>query len=74
MRTGDPISPATGYTSDGPTRMTAVPVDMSGNLWATNNWKLVPPLNNPGGDSIVIFVGLAGPCVTPSSVRRSPLG
>ena len=42
-RTGDPISPATGYSSDGLTRMTAVAVDPSGNLWATNNWKVVPP-------------------------------
>ena len=64
-RTGDPISPATGYTSDGLTRMAAVAVDPSGNLWATNNWKVVPPPNNPGGDSIMIFVGIAAPLRTP---------
>lgn len=64
-RTGDPISPATGYTSDALTRMVAVAVDPSGNLWATNNWKVVPPANNPGGDAIVIFVGIAAPILTP---------
>ncbi len=64
-RTGDPISPATGYSSDALTRMTAVAVDPSGNLWGTNNWKVVPPANNPGGDAIVIFVGIAAPLVTP---------
>lgn len=64
-RTGDPISPATGYTSDALTRMVAVAVDPSGNLWASNNWKVVPPANNPGGDSIMIFVGIAAPILTP---------
>lgn len=64
-RTGDPISPATGYTSDGLTRMVAVAVDPSGNLWGSNNWKVVPPANNPGGDSIMIFVGIAAPILTP---------
>ncbi len=55
-------------------RMTAVQVDMAGNLWCINNWKpntLVdilaeadntpPARGNPGGDGIVIFVGLAAP-------------
>ena len=64
-RTGDPISPATGYSSDALTRMVAVAVDPSGNLWGTNNWKVVPPANNPGGDAIVIFVGIAAPIRTP---------
>jgi hypothetical protein len=64
-RTGQPISPATGYTSDGLTRVTGLAVDPSGNVWLVNNWKLVPPPNNPGGDAILIFIGLAGPVRTP---------
>ncbi len=45
-------------------RLTAARVDAAGNLWAINNWK--PPFFqdvylNPGGDGIVIFLGLATP-------------
>jgi hypothetical protein len=46
-------------------RMTAVAIDMAGNVWAINNWK--PEgiedtlLANPGGDGVVIFIGLAAP-------------
>ena len=88
MRTGDPISPDTGYTlpsagdpvqlasgqllyeplSD-PSykplmRATATQIDMAGNVWVTNNWKpsgLDDIASNPGGDGIVIFVGIAAP-------------
>jgi DNA-binding beta-propeller fold protein YncE len=46
-------------------RMTAVAIDMAGNLWAINNWKPESIedtlLANPGGDGIVIFIGLAAP-------------
>jgi hypothetical protein len=65
LRTGDPISPPTGYTSDGLARTTAATIDPSGNVWVTNNWKIVPPPNDPGGNSIMIFLGLAGPVRTP---------
>lgn len=48
-------------------RQTSVIIDQAGNVWAINNWK--PSFNtdasaktgNPGGDGIVIFVGLAKP-------------
>jgi hypothetical protein len=45
-------------------RQTASAIDRAGNLWTVNNWK--PDLDvditvNPGGDGIVIFVGLAPP-------------
>lgn len=49
-------------------RLTSVTIDRAGNLWACNNWK--PDFDvdtgargpgNPGGDGIVIFVGLAPP-------------
>jgi len=51
-------------------RMTSVTIDQAGNLWAVNNWKprfatdWEPYSGNPGGDGIVIFVGLAKPPAT----------
>jgi hypothetical protein len=48
-------------------RMTSVTIDQAGNIWAVNNWKprfgtdFEPGHGNPGGDGIVIFVGLAKP-------------
>jgi hypothetical protein len=65
LRTGDPISPPTGYTSDALQRLTSVVIDSSGNVWAPNNWKNIPILENPGGDGLVVFVGLAAPVKTP---------
>jgi hypothetical protein len=66
MKVGDPISPNTGYQSDSLTRMTGGQIDPSGNIWLMNNWKLrVDPFLNPGGNSIVIVVGAAGPLKTP---------
>lgn len=88
-RTGDPLSPRTGYTvhsageevllhdltplygADGPKsfaplmRSTGVSIDQAGNVWVVNNWKPNFEIDNqggnPGGDGIVIFVGLAKP-------------
>ena len=48
-------------------RMTNVVIDQAGNVWAVNNWKpnfdvdVSTETGNPGGDGIVIFVGLAKP-------------
>ena len=51
-------------------RLTSVVIDQAGNVWAVNNWKpdfdvdtspSNPQCGNPGGDGIVIFVGLAKP-------------
>lgn len=45
-------------------RATAAHIDMAGNVWITNNWKPSGVIDvglNPGGDGIVIFVGLAAP-------------
>ena len=61
LRTGDPISPPTGYTSDALQRMTATEIDPSGNRLGHRQLEEVPIQNNPGGDAIVIFVGIAGP-------------
>lgn len=65
VRTGQPISPATGYTFDGLVRNTGVQVDPSGNVWLCNNWQTVPFQTNPGGNELVVFVGLAAPVRTP---------
>ena len=45
-------------------RLTASSIDRCGNLWAVNNWKPAAYLDikeNPGGDGIVIFIGVAPP-------------
>ena len=53
-------------------RQTNCLIDQAGNVWALNNWKPsfdvdmpLPPTQanpgNPGGDGVVIFVGLAKP-------------
>jgi hypothetical protein len=66
LRVGDPISPHTGYRSDALTRLTGGQFDPSGNIWLMNNFKLdANPIRNPGGNSIVIVVGAAGPIQTP---------
>ncbi|MEA3274896.1 MAG: hypothetical protein U9Q81_06300 [Pseudomonadota bacterium] len=89
-KTGDPITPSTGYTlpsagsevllangdplygaGEPPSfspmmRQTASVIDRAGNLWTINNWKpdfIVDATSNPGGDGVVIFVGLAPPPV-----------
>jgi hypothetical protein len=45
-------------------RITSSSVDGAGNLWVNNNWKpsgAIDLLENPGGDGLVIFVGVAEP-------------
>ncbi len=62
--TGDPIAPE-GYFFNGLTRSTAVEIDPSGNVWATNNWEILAIPENPGGDAMVVFLGLAKPVQAP---------
>lgn len=48
-------------------RATSCQIDAAGNVWVVNNWKprfataFPPNEGNPGGDGVVIFVGLARP-------------
>ncbi|WP_145030554.1 Vgb family protein [Caulifigura coniformis] len=45
-------------------RQTGLSIDQAGNVWTCNNWKprfRTDITSNPGGDGIVIFVGLAPP-------------
>ena len=52
-------------------RQTNISIDQAGNLWVCNNWKpdfdtdVSAESGNPGGDGIVIFVGLAKPPAKP---------
>lgn len=64
-QTGDAISPKSGYDFNGLTRNTGVAIDASGNVWLANNWLTVPVQTNPGGHSLVVFIGLAAPIQTP---------
>jgi sugar lactone lactonase YvrE len=73
LKTGDPISPASGYQSDALTRITSGAIDPSGNIWLTGNWKIkVDPRRNPGQNSIAVAIGAAGPLKTP--LRGPPSG
>jgi len=45
-------------------RLTSTNIDGAGNLWCMNNWKpsaVVDVKENPGGDGVVIFLGIAQP-------------
>ena len=64
LETGDPIAPE-GFFFNGLKRSTSVEIDPSGNVWATNNFEILPAADNPGGDSMVVFIGLAAPVKAP---------
>jgi hypothetical protein len=42
-----------------------VAIDPSGNVWVANNWLKDPVQTNPGGDAMVVFIGLAPPVKAP---------
>jgi len=65
FETGQPITPPTGYASSLLMRNTGIAIDASGDVWVANNWKPFPVQTNPGGDSLVEFIGLAGPVQMP---------
>ncbi len=70
LNSGQPLYGANAPPSYLPLmRLTSVNADMAGNIWAANNWKpsgLNDILLNPGGDGLVIFVGVAAPTKAPS--------
>jgi hypothetical protein len=73
LSSGQPLYGAGAPPSFAPLmRLSSVNVDMAGNVWATNNWKpsIYADINsndpNPGGDGVVIFVGVAAPTKAPS--------
>ena len=66
LRNGDPLyGKGKPKTYKPLMRETAAEVDAAGNLWVTNNWKPSGAIDtaggNPGGDGIVVFVGVAAP-------------
>lgn len=75
LHSGDPLyGPGSKIKSYKPLmRQTAVQPDSVGNLWVTNNWKPsgAKDATNPGGDGLVIFVGVASP-VAPKPYNGPP--
>ena len=68
LHNGEPLYGAGGDPCYSPImRQTSCAIDQAGNVWVVNNWKpnfdsdVSPETGNPGGDGIVIFVGLAKP-------------
>jgi len=65
LHNGDPLYGPGSPPSFAPMmRQTKVGIDQAGNVWSLNNWKPdfdIDILFNPGGDGVVIFVGLAAP-------------
>ena len=69
LHNGDPLYGQGALPSFIPMmRQTALGIDQAGNIWSINNWKpdfYIDTIGmNPGGDGIVIFVGLAPPPTT----------
>jgi len=69
LHNGDPLYGADRPPSFAPMmRQTKAAIDRAGNVWSLNNWKPnldIDILSNPGGDGVVIFVGLAAPPQVP---------
>ena len=83
LNNGQPLYGSGGPPSYKPLmRLTSAQVDMAGNVWVTNNWKPstvvdvlgipMDPGGNPGGDGIVIFVGMAAPTRAPNVGQPLP--
>jgi hypothetical protein len=74
MRTGDPISPPSGYVGGGMQWLTDVGVDPAGNVWVADNWQddqscfgLQPEAASTrcGGNGLTVFYGMAKPVRAP---------
>jgi hypothetical protein len=65
LHNGDPLyGPGADPSYIPMMRTTGVVIDRAGNIWTANNWKPnydIDITSNPGGDGVVIFVGLAKP-------------
>ncbi len=74
-KTGDVISPASGYIGGLQAAITDVVIDPAGNVWVANNWenpdqgfsRMPDPTQSTrfGGNGTVVFFGLAKPVRTP---------
>ncbi len=74
VKTGDAISPPTGYVGGGLQLMVDVGIGPAGDVWVTNNWqvyqdamgKVDEALQTQGaGQGVVVFYGMAKPVKTP---------
>jgi len=74
MKTGDPISPPSGYVGGGLQMQTDLAVDPAGDVWVMNNWQdLDSCFGTPnealstrcGGQGVTIFFGMAKPVRAP---------
>jgi hypothetical protein len=73
-RTGQPITPASGYRFDASNRAVTEAIDQSGNVWVSNNWLNIPlPKRNPGGHQMLVYIGVAGPVHSPLIGTPQPL-
>ena len=65
LRDGSPLYGKGAPPSYSPMmRQTGSVIDAAGNVWSINNWKPLFDVDaggNPGGDGILIFVGVAAP-------------
>jgi len=74
MKTGDPISPPSGYVGGGMQWLTDVAIDPAGNVWVADNWQddqacfgLQPEAASTrcGGNGLTVFYGMAKPVRAP---------
>jgi hypothetical protein len=74
VKTGDAISPPSGYVGGGLQLMVDVGIGPAGDVWVTNNWqvyqdamgKVDEALQTQGaGQGVVVFYGMAKPVKTP---------
>jgi hypothetical protein len=50
MKTGDPISPPSGYVGGGMEPLTDIAVDPAGNVWVADNWQRPDSCFSPSAD------------------------
>ena len=80
MKTGEQISPPNGYVGGGLQMQTDLAIDPARNVWVMNNWQDidscfgVPPeplSTRCGGQSVVVFYGMAKPVRAPRSAQHN---
>ena len=74
MKTGDPISPPSGYVGGNMQKLTDIAIDPAGNVWVANNWQNPSSCYGKGGEAkstlcggngLTVFYGMAKPVRVP---------
>jgi hypothetical protein len=74
VKTGDAISPPSGYVGGGLQLMVDVGIGPAGDVWVTNNWQVYQDAlgkvdeavqTQVAGQGVVVFYGMAKPVKTP---------